>query len=408
MIGPALCLDLTRLLSRVGRGQLTGVDRVERAYADWVLRTDPDPRFLVRSSRGYILFGAAGAQAFLNALDGNVDWPPPDLLSRLTGKSDLPRHRAEALLRRHAIARCLHANLFRLLSQHLREDTTYLNVGHSNLSVDCLRAFRANPDVQVAVLLHDAIPLDHPEFSRPEIPGHFRKMLTASQDHANLIICNSEDTSRQLARHMSVDMAFVTAHLGLPDRVEKEPLSPGLDPDTPRFVCLGTIEPRKNHQLLLDVWSMLPEAGRPHLHFVGQRGWASEEFFQRLDTHPLRGTAVFEHNDQSDGQVRTLLEGSHGLLFPTLAEGFGYPPLEAARLGVLPICSDLPVLRETVNDCAVYLDPQDAYSWLETIKKRSGDRLADEVLPAAKLPTWQAHFDTVTEALQKARAGDMV
>lgn len=402
----ALCLDLTRLLSRVGRGPLTGVDRVERAYADWVLRADPDPRFLVRSSRGFILVGADGARAFLAALDGTAAWPDPDLLSRLTGKAALPRHRAEALLRHHAIARCLHANLFRMLSQNLRENTTYLNTGHSNLTRHCLKSVRANPDVRVAVLLHDLIPLEHPEYSRPEIPAHFQEMLDATRDYADLVICNSHDTHDRVTPHLRPETATVTAHLGLPELAMPEPILPEIDPDTPRFVIVGTIEPRKNHQLLLDVWSQLPEQDRPHLHIVGNRGWASQAFFRTLDTHPLRNRAIFEHADLTDGQVRTLLEGAHGLLFPTFVEGFGYPPLEAARLGVLPICSDLAVLRETVGDCAVYLDPRDAYPWLETIRKRSGDSLADEVLPAVKLPTWQAHFDTVAQALRSGRAGE--
>jgi glycosyltransferase involved in cell wall biosynthesis len=94
------------------------------------------------------------------------------------------------------------------------------------------------------------------------------------------------------------------------------------------------------------------------------------------------------------------------LLFPTLAEGFGYPPLEAARLGVLPICSNLPVLKETLNDCAVYLDPLDRYSWLETIKKRSGVNLAGETRPNLDYPTWQAHFEKVSHALRQGPSGD--
>lgn len=396
----ALCLDLTRLLSRVGRGPLTGVDRVERAYADWVLDADPESRFLVRTSRGYILFGAEGAKAFLAALDGHDPWPRPDLLSRLTGKRDDPRHRAEALLRRHALDRCLHPNLFRVMSQNLREGTVYLNVGHSNLSADCLAAVRANADLRVVVLLHDLIPLEHPEFSRPEIPPHFEAMIRATADHANLVICNSADTRDKLSAYLPDDAARVVAHLGMPQLVEKQPLLAEIETKIPRFVTLGTIEPRKNHQLLLDVWETLPQHDRPHLHIVGNRGWASQDFFDRLDRHPLRGIAIFEHNDLSDGQVRTLLEGAHGLLFPTFAEGFGYPPLEALRLGVLPICSDLPVLHETLNDCAVYLNPNDLYSWSERIMKRSKANVALEPEKSPDLPTWQAHFDTVSRALR--------
>ncbi len=378
---------------------MTGVDRVERAYADWVLEVDPDAQFLARTSRGYLLVSAQGARAFLAALDGQMPWPRPDVLSRLTGKGDLDRHRAEALLRRHAVGRCLPSNLFRLLSQTLREGTVYLNTGHSNLTSDCLRAFKANPDVHVAVLIHDLIPLEHPEFSRPEIPDHFRKMLEATRDHADLVICNSEDTLRRLTDWMARERPMVAAHLGLPVLAAKQDLPFDLDTQTPRFVALGTIEPRKNHQLLLDVWEQLPTDALPHLHIVGQRGWAAQDILDRLDTHPMRGRAIFEHNDLSDGQVRTLLEGAHGLLFPTLAEGFGYPPLEAARLGTLPICSDLPVLRETLGDCGVYLDPHDAYSWAQTIKKRTEDSLTAPVGQCLGGPTWQAHFETVSRAL---------
>ncbi|WP_071674274.1 glycosyltransferase family 4 protein [Nioella nitratireducens] len=405
MTSPALCLDLTRLLSRVGRGPLTGVDRVERAYADWVLGVDPGAQFLFRTSRGYLMVNAGGARAFLAGLDGRLAWPKPDVLSRLTGKGDLARHRAEALLRRNALGRCLPSSLFRLLSQTLREGTIYLNTGHSNLTADCLRAFKANPDVSVAVLIHDLIPLDHPEFSRAHIPDHFRAMLGATRDHADLVICNSADTERRLADWMARDKAMVAAHLGLPELVEKQPLDRPIETNAPRFVVLGTIEPRKNHAVLLDAWTQLPQDALPHLHIVGQRGWATQDLLDRLDAHPLRDVAIFEHNDLSDGQVRTLLEGAHGLLFPTLAEGFGYPPLEAARLGTLPICSDLPVLRETLGDCGVYLEPLDAYSWAQTIKKRSEGSLVDTAGPAFDGPTWQAHFEAVSRALAEIGQG---
>lgn len=397
MAGVALCLDLTRLLSRVGRGPLTGVDRVERAYADWVLATDPDPRFLVRSSRGYLIFGAAGARAFLQALDTDGPWGRPDLLSRLTGKAANPRHAAESLLRRHALAKCLPGGLLPRLSDHLREDTVYLNTGHSNLGDHTLAAVQALPDLRCAVFVHDVIPLDHPELSSPGFPEHFAQMLSRIVARADLILCNSQDTAARLQRRFDDLPPVVPAHLGVPPPAAPEAMP--FDPDVPRFVTLGTIEPRKNHALLLDVWDSLPEDGRPHLHIIGRRGWADAVLLQRLETHPLRGTAIFEHEGLTDGQVTTLLTGAHGLLFPTLAEGFGLPAVEAARLGTLPICSDLPVLREILGDYAVYLDPANAYSWLETIKKRSAVSLAAESVSGFRVPTWSAHFRTVEAAL---------
>lgn len=395
MAARAICLDLTRLLSRAGLGPLTGVDRVERAYADWALEIDPGALFLFRSSRGYLLLGASGAREFLSRLDADGPWPRPDLISRLTGKGDLTRHGAEVLLRKHAIDRCLPRGLSVMLARNARPNMVYLNSGHSNLSRRTLSA--AAEQAQVAVLIHDLIPLTHPEYCREDRIEPFRQRMSHTAEFADLVICNSQSTADSLAA-FGIETPSVTAHLGLAPLPEPQELPFALDPSTPRFICLGTIEPRKNHALLLDLWHTLPEP-RPHLHIVGRRGWCSPDFFARLDAHALMGKAIFEHENLSDGQLTTLLTGARALLFPTLAEGYGYPPLEAQRLSVLPICSDLQVLREVTGECAVYLDPQDAYSWLETIKKHSGDSLPMANRPETDLPSWQVHFVRVTEAL---------
>ncbi len=403
MPSPALCLDLTRLLSRVGRGPLTGVDRVERAYGDWVLSVDPDPRFLVRTSRGYLIFGKEGAAAFFSALDQNTSWPRPDLLSRLYGKGKVARHGAEVLLRRFALGRAIKGRLPHLLRTHLRPSTTYLNTGHANLTEAVLRAVGDIPKARTAVFIHDVIPLDQPEYSSPGMPEKFEAMLARVNRHADLIICNSHDTKSRLRAH-GVQGQIVPAHLGLHSEPVPERLPHPLDPEVAHFVVLGTIEPRKNHAVLLEAWEGLPEKGRPHLHIVGRRGWAAPDLLQRLDAHPQRGISIFEHPSLTDGQVATLMASSCALLFPTLAEGFGLPAIEAARAGVLPICADLPVLREILGNRAVYLDPNDAVAWAETIKKHSGASLGGDYTPWDGYPTWQAHFETVSQAVLPGRA----
>ncbi|MDT9702392.1 glycosyltransferase, partial [Streptomyces sp. P17] len=91
----------------------------------------------------------------------------------------------------------------------------------------------------------------------------------------------------------------------------------------PRFVTLGTIEPRKNHALLLDVWDSLPPP-RPQLVVIGRRGWADQALFARIAATP----DVAEFNTLDDGQVAAVLTGAQALLMPSFAEGFGLPLTE--------------------------------------------------------------------------------
>lgn len=388
---PARLLDLTRLVSRAGR-PFTGIDRVEYAYLRELSRTGP--LFgLVRSSLGYLLLDQRGCAELKRRIDA-ADWPEPDLLARLR-RLDPGRAGAERALRSVALARCLPSGLGRVLHRHLPAGTHYLNTGHTNVTERSIAALRALPESRIAVLLHDTLPLDFPEHQAPGIPERFSGMLTRIGRHADLVICNSQQTEHDLRRHLpDSPAASVVAHLGID---LPEPTQPPQGPwqGRPYFVALGTIEPRKNHALLLDIWERDPPDAE--LLICGSRGWNNAEVFARLDAGIPR---VHELPGLDDGQVAALLKGSAGLLFPSLAEGYGLPPIEAAALGVPVLASNLSVLREVLGDIPVYAPVTERYLWTQSIKTMAEDRRAGrgEAPGAAEAfapPGWEAHFKTV-------------
>ncbi|NKX45118.1 glycosyltransferase family 4 protein [Roseibacterium sp. KMU-115] len=392
---------MTRLVTRAGRGVLTGIDRVELAYLRHLLAADaPDTRYLLRSTRGHLLLDRRGGARLADLAAGGALPARGDLLSRLIGKGSNPRHRVESALRPVAVDRCLPSGLPRMLRRS-GGALTYLNTGHANLSEATLGALGADPRVRVAVLIHDLIPIAHPDLVAEDMPARFAGRLGWVRAHADLVICNSAATAAELSAHWGDGAPrppAVVAPLGL------DPAPRGAGPRDPlHFVMLGTIEPRKNHALILAVWERLAEAlpadRMPNLHVIGPTGWRVEALMARLARHPLTGRSIHLHGALPEAAVQDHLARAVALLFPSLAEGYGYPPLEAALAGALPICSDLPVFRETLGKSAVYLDGTDAYPWLETIKKHVLGTEVLPTLPAPVAPRWGAHFDTVGPAL---------
>jgi glycosyltransferase involved in cell wall biosynthesis len=166
----------------------------------------------------------------------------------------------------------------------------------------------------------------------------------------------------------------------------------------PYFAAVGTIEPRKNLGLLLDVWehfhSRSPEEARPGLCFVGRRGWESPDFFRRLDALKARMSEIREYAALPDRARTRLVRGAKGLLFPSLAEGYGFPPLEALSVGVTPVCAPLPVYAETMGDAAVYADPGDLYQWVGAVESLMTGSATDR--RAWTAPSWG---DCINKAL---------
>lgn len=387
-------LDLTRLVSRLGRGPLTGIDRVELAYLSQLLTMDSPLFGLVRSGAGFLLLDRAGCAGLVERVCGAVPLGPPDLLGRLIYRGNPLRARAEADMRRLAIARTAPPFLRRMLRG--MAGATYMNVGHANLTDRSLAVIRG-AGLNVAVMVHDTIPLDHPALARADTVEPFRAKMAAVSRHANCVIHTTEDarakTNVQLAALGRVPPGIVAA-LGVPIPTPGV-LPDGIRTDRPYFVTIGTIEPRKNHAMLLDVWDRLgPEA--PFLYIIGGHGWADAAVMARLADPP---PTIKVLSGLTDAAVFAILHDAQALLFPSLAEGFGLPPVEAAAMGVPVVASNLLVIRELLEDFAVYLDVTDSYSWVETIRTLGKAGRQTNGRKTINPPNWADHFKTVLSGL---------
>ncbi|MGQ0610517.1 MAG: glycosyltransferase family 4 protein [Paracoccaceae bacterium] len=393
---PPRLIDLTRLTSRAGRGALTGIDRVEAAWAD-ALTARPEPLFaLVATRLGFLLLDRAGIAALLGRVAATIPLGPPDLIGRLMRRGNPLRGRCEADLRRIAIGRAPGLLLGRLL-RRIGPSFDYFSLGHAIHGRRTLgRIARAGG--RIRVMLHDTIPLDHPDLARKGTAATFAGLVGAVAARADTVIYPTEAARRtaevHLARAGRVPPAVVSAlgvALAAPDA---SALPARLDLARAYVLALGTIEPRKNLALLCDVWH--GAAGLPDLFVVGHPGWADAQLFDRLRQTP----GIHVLGALPDGAVAALMVRARALVFPSLAEGFGLPPLEAAARGLPVLCSDLPVLREVLKDYPVYLKPADVYAWTKAIS--AAGRLEGKQSVGSSgltIADWATHVEVALRAL---------
>ena len=400
-----IILDVSRLLSRAGRSAATGIDRVELAYA----------KHLIANARERLSFAAVAKWGVFGPL------PEIETIRFIEDLDQLWRDRASAQTsHRKAIAtsRRLQVSLSLRgeagLHRRIREmdgAVVYLLVSHHHLDRSALiRRLKSRAGAKFACFIHDTIPIDFPEYARPgEAERHRRRMRNAAQ-LADAIIVNSEQTreafSTFLARENRAPPPLLCAPLGvdLPDLPKsRRPSGP-----TPYFVCVGTIEPKKNHLLLLNVWREFGRrglAGAPRLVLIGQRGWYVEAVANMLDRSTALLGLVEERNSVSDAEMTRMIAGACALLMPTFAEGYGLPVAEALALGVPALCSDLPSLRDVGGEAPEYLDPLDPPAWRQAILDyaRPGSTRREAQLARIvdwRPPSWDAHFDAVDRLLE--------
>ena len=393
-----IALDLSRLLSRAGRGTPTGIDRVELAYAEHLIATGTPHCFAALTPDARLaLLPRPIAEEFVREI--GAAWRGPlDLREQ--------ERRVRRVARRARFA-LLTENERRLVGV-LRDSSggsVYLLVSHHHLERHRVIArLKTRSRARFVCLIHDLIPVEFPEYAKPgQAANHLRRIETATA-LADAFIVNSAVTGAALQPHLD--------RAGRPSPVLVAPFGADLPSVTgegaspigrPYFVYVGTIEARKNHLLLLNLWRrMRCDLGErtPVLVLVGQRGWEVENVIDMLDRCPALRDTVIEHNALPDAAMVPLLRGARALLLPSFAEGFGFPVIEALQLGVPVLCSDIAALRETGGTVPEFLDPLDGPGWHRALLDYATSESPRRAAQLARLaiwspPEWEAHFAIV-------------
>lgn len=359
-------MDVSRLLSRAGHSVPTGIDRTEYEYAAYLEKHWGDDLVFVayHPVRGICSLNRSDAARLLSFTAALWD-----------GKATNP-----AILKWMARKILLSLSFGRPVAQepHKKSSPVYLLLSHHHLMKErCIQRFLKQNDARLVVMIHDIIPIEFPEYSRPgEDKRHLLRLKTVAR-LAHGVIVPTQSVAHALSPFMPAglpikDIAHGLHIWGLEKASEKRAAL--AVPPEPYFVCIGTIEPRKNHLLLLNIWRNLANSQSktiPKLIIIGRRGWENENILDMLERCPALQAHVQEYNALNDQQVVHLLRHAQALLFPSFAEGFGLPLLEALAVQTPVVCSDLPVFREIAGTAATYLDPLDGPGWTRTINTLS-------------------------------------
>lgn len=227
---------------------------------------------------------------------------------------------------------------------------------------------KARYGLRFATLVHDIIPLSHPQFHIDRSNDEFRRWLEQVFSNADLIFTSSEYCRNQVIEYGNRQVVRVPPVETIPFGAAFAPTRADLEtpavkwPD--RFVLLvATIEVRKNHLLMLNVWRRLIQShgaeSVPNLVFLGRIGWRVEKMMAELEaTHFLDGKIILVQN-MSDVALDEAYRQALFTVFPSFCEGWGMPVSESLSHGTFCVCSNATSLPEVGRDFVDYFDPAD-------------------------------------------------
>lgn len=237
-----------------------------------------------------------------------------------------------------------------------------------------LKARKSARGFRVAMTVYDLIPLVAPQYTTTDLTAYFTDLVQVSDSVFVISECTERDlmnfvTQRQLRQpqiwQIPLSSSLIESPPSRPDALPAEAEDAGF------AIYVSSITSRKNHQLLLDVWSSLLQrlapTELPFLILAGSKGSLSDETMSRIHRDPMLRNRVLHLAGLADAEVAWLYQACAFTLYPSLYEGWGLPVTESLDFGRVCVASDRTSLPEAGEGLAIHLDPTDRAAWTSQV-----------------------------------------
>ncbi|NRB62551.1 MAG: glycosyltransferase family 4 protein [Saprospiraceae bacterium] len=252
--------------------------------------------------------------------------------------------------------------------------------------------------------------------SVPEFQPFFSAMLQRTVipwvlKSTNLIVTNSHWTAHDLAQQFpAYANKIIPAPLGPPQNLaiqNDEGIHSALGIDSPFFLFVSTLEPRKNLRTLLAAYQGFRQKNESKVQLVlaGKEGWKMKGFQQAMAQHPFKDDIV-QTGFISNQQLAALYKKAIAFVYPSWYEGFGLPILEAFSYGTPVITSNTTAMPEVAGNAAILADPADAKTFTEAMHNIWGNPQLRQTLSTHGLRrvrefSWEKTAATILSALEE-------
>ncbi len=219
---------------------------------------------------------------------------------------------------------------------------------------------------RIVAHIYDIISVTHPQYCLERGVYNFMDYIGGHLQYADAIIVNAQATVAELEKlcgriGCSLPPCYVVmlgADFKERKAVEDHAVDAGLvqAADSPYLLMVGTIEPRKNHKLLLKAYDYSLKEQGYHIIFAGYMGWKMEEFEKALKAHPDYGRGIYHFTDLKDEAISYLYQHAKFLVFASYTEGFGLPIIESIQRGTPVLAADVAVYREIAGEYCILFE----------------------------------------------------